>query len=236
MLFRIPNLVVILSLLCSVNLFARQTDDPAKMVISHVNRADIDPYVEFIRQAYTELGFTVVLVPTPALRGAILVDEGVFDADVVRIDFDLVDKPNIIKIKPALNTAYVALLCIKNVPCEADVLLKSNVAIASNSVAQSQFSETELQANIVNVNNAETLPALLLGQRISYALLIIDELAEQHMSEQLNIVRLKDRSVFHVINKKHVNLVPLIEAKIAEKLPAFQASRRAQHATKTEAQ
>ena len=219
------GILLLLPMLCSLVQAAEQPQR-SKFVMSHIIREGIQPYVDFIDAVYTELGFEVVLVPTPNRRGVLLLNEGLFDADVVRVDFDLTGMDNLIKVTPALNNAYVALLCVKFVPCAADVLLQPNVAIATNSVVHSMFNADQLRANIVDVNQAQSLPGLLKAKRISYGLLLIDESAAYNMSENFNIVRLKDSSVFHIVHKKHQALLPQIEAKLREKLPAFIASRQ----------
>jgi hypothetical protein len=197
-----------------------------KFVISHINRDDIEPYIKLISGVYEELGFRVVLLPTPSTRGIKLVDEAVVDADVASTANDLeVNNANFIIVQPALNQAYLALLCLKNIPCSTNILQDNSVAFAITEPVFKLFTPAEFKANAVFVNTGSAITDILMLNRISYGLLIIDHALEKTYSSEFNIVKIKNFDVFHIIKKKHAGLLPQIEAKLREKLPAFVKSR-----------
>lgn len=193
--------------------------------ISHVNR-DLGPYIELISSIYHELGFQVVLLPAPAARGIILLNEGMVDADVVVNATEVANKPNIFLVNPPLNVVHLALFCSKTVQCDESVLHLSGADIAANTAAIEFLDIDEIAASIVFVNFVPAILELLKSNKISYGLVFIDNAMEANVSNEFNVVKLKRLDVFHAINKKHINLLPQIEEKLRDKLPKFKQSRQ----------
>jgi hypothetical protein len=65
-------------------------------LLTHIVYPDLEDYTEFFIDIYTELGFKVGLIPTPSLRGLILLDDGVVDADVLRLNVVAEEYSNVI--------------------------------------------------------------------------------------------------------------------------------------------
>jgi hypothetical protein len=193
--------------------------------ISHVNR-DLGPYIELISSIYHELGFEVVLLPAPAARGIILLNDGMVDADVVVNATEVADKPNIFLVKPPLNAVHLALFCNKTVQCNKSILHLTSANIAANTAAIEFLDRDDISASIVFVNFVPAILELLESKKISYGLVFIDNAMEANVSGEFNVVKLKRLDVFHAINKKHIKLLPQIEQKLREKLPKFKQSRQ----------
>jgi hypothetical protein len=222
------TLLCIVLLSANAGIFTMAAGQPTVrpvFTISHVNR-DLGPYIELISSIYNELGFQVVLLPAPAARGIRLLNDGMVDADVVVNATEVVNMPNIVLVKPALNAAHLALFCVKTVQCNANILQLSSADIAANTAAIEFLETDEIAANIVFVNFVPAITELLKSNKISYGLLFIDNRMEVNVANEFNVVKLKRLDVFHALNKKHIDLIPRVEGKLREKLPEFRQSRQ----------
>jgi hypothetical protein len=202
-----------------------QNVDAKPFVISYVIYPDLEDYLQLIEDIYTELGFVVTMLPTPANRGLVLLNEGEVDADLLR-EKNVANKyPNILLVEPPLNNAELILLCVIGVPCQRNVLLDKNEYILTGEGVKQEFLPGEFLAKQISVPTVSSVKSMLTANRISYAIYAIDMAMGKRILQQFHYAVLKDLSIYHLINQKHAALLPLIEAKLREKLPAFIASR-----------
>jgi hypothetical protein len=198
-----------------------QSADDKKMTISYVVYPQVEGYVALIKEIYTELGFKVTLLATPSTRGLILLNEGAVDADVVRVKRTVQHYPNAILVEPALKIGKLVLLCRKDVICGASVLHSKNEVLLSSDAVAPYLAELKVTARIVKPQGTANVIDMLKAKRADYAFFIID--GQIDFTQDFHIVDIKEISVFHVIHKKHLDLLPLIQQKIIEKSPEFNA-------------
>jgi hypothetical protein len=205
--------------------FAVLCQSPPRFLISHIIYPDLEDYIQLIDEIYTELGFKVSMLPTPATRGLILLNEGVVDGDLLRLKNTAVDYPNVMVVEIPLNTAELVLVCVPGVPCQRDVIRDEKVNILLPDSAKKQFAAGEFLATAISAPATSSALDMLKAQRFFYAIYAIDNAMGRDLLKEFNYAVLKDLSIYHVINKKHAALLPQIEAKLREKLPAFIVSR-----------
>ncbi|GAA0851880.1 hypothetical protein [Aliiglaciecola litoralis] len=194
--------------------------------ISYINYPDVREYVELIEGIYTDLGFRVRLLPVPPSRGLMLLNEGKVDADVVRLKATIVKYPNLLVVTPALQDGELSLICLKETHCNREMLDDENVNILINDGVLNLFDANELRAHPIVLDRIEKFPKLIKAKRHLYALYVVDELMHREMEQNYQLVTIKSAPVHHAINKKHAALLPMIEEKLRERLPALQESRR----------
>jgi hypothetical protein len=211
----------------SLNAFS-QTSKP--FTITYIEYPNIEGYAKLFEEIYTELGFETTLIPTPSLRGLRLLDQGVVDADVVRLAIAAKNHPNIIVIQPELNRANLTLFCIKGVPCTKDILTNKNITILASDSALNLFSPGEFKAQQAYTYMDWRIPKMLKADRYKYAVFVIDDLMQKQFNADFQIVKIKSIAINHFINKKHRALVPQIEEKLRKKLPVFLSNREMQKA------
>jgi hypothetical protein len=83
----------------------------------------------------------------------------------------------------------------------------------------------EFKALKVNISSLLSVPELLKAKRYEYAILLLDHMMEKRFSNDFQLVKIKEMSVSHIINKKYQHLLPQIEDKLREKLPDFIQNR-----------
>jgi hypothetical protein len=193
--------------------------------MSYGGGVDRQPFVELMQTIYEELGFKVSIIPTPAKRGIMLLNSDQVDADVIRLKPTIVNYSNVIMVEPALGKGYLVLVCHKGIPCDLRVLQNKTVQINSHAGILNLFDIGELNAQIIISEMTTNTLNMIEEGRAFYSLFTMDEPMLRALSPKFNYVKVKDVSGYHVINKKHAHLLPKIQQKLRQKLPAFIASR-----------
>lgn len=213
--------------LCLVSFFSSNlhAQTPKHFSITYFDYPYIKGYTELFDEIYTELGFTVTLIATPSLRGLILVNQGSADADVARIGAIAKNYDNLIVVQPELTRGYLTLICARDVPCSKEILVDSRIPIMTANQVTDLLGSDEFKALKVNISSLLSVPELLKAKRYEYAILLLDHMMEKRFSNDFQLVKIKEMSVSHIINKKYQHLLPQIEDKLREKLPDFIQNR-----------
>jgi hypothetical protein len=205
--------------------FISSAQPPKPFLLTHIVYPDLEDYSELFVEIYTELGFKVELIPTPSLRGLILLNDGVVNADVVRLNVIAKTYPNVIVVTPELKRVSLSLICAKGVLCNRGVLADKNVSILANDRMLALIDEGEFKSIHVDNELFSSVLSMLKADRYYYAIYVIDEVIKKHFDENFQIVELKKLSINHVIHKKHIGLLSQIQEKIRTKLPEVNRKR-----------
>jgi hypothetical protein len=198
-------------------------------LLTHIKYPELDDYCELFVEIYTELGFKVELISTPSLRGLILLNEGVVDSDVLRLDVIAKKYPNVIVVKPELKRVSLSLICVKGVPCHRDVLADENISVLANERMLALIDDGEFKSIHVDNELFSSVVSMLRADRYYYAVYVIDEVIKKHFDQDFQIIELKKLSINHIIHKKNIRLLPQIQEKIRAKLPEFNRKRLAKN-------
>lgn len=219
------NNIVCLVCVIWVLTFSGLAKATGSFLISQVVYPDIEDYSDLIADVYTEMGFQVSIIPTPSTRGLILLDEGMVDADVVRALSVANQFTNVIIVQPALKVVDLNLVCVMGVPCNLRILKDESLNILANDRMIDLIGADNFKARKIDNELASNVSDMLKAQRYFYALFAMDETISRNFAQEFQLVRIMDLSVHHVIAKKHVDLLPLIEQKLRQKLPEFNRKR-----------
>jgi hypothetical protein len=207
---------------CSFVSFAQA---PKPFLLTHIVYPDTDDYSKLFVEIYTELGFKVELIPTPSLRGLILLNNDVVDADVLRLSLIAKTYPNVIVVQPKLQSATLSLICSKGVSCDRSILRNEKISILANSRMLALLEDGEFKSVHVENELFSSVLEMLKAGRYNYAIYVIDDVIEKQFDQDLQVVELKKISINHVIHKKHIGLLPQIQEKIRSKLPELTRRR-----------
>jgi hypothetical protein len=205
--------------------FVSSAHAPKPFLLTHIVYPDLEDYTELFVNIYTELGFKVELIPTPSLRGLILLNDGAVDADVLRLNVIAEEYPNVIVLYPELKRVSLSLICAKGIPCNSDVLMNKNISVLANSRMLELFDPGEFESIQIDNELFSSVINMLKVGRYFYAIYVVDEVIKKHFEQDFQIIDIKKISISHVIHKKHVNLLPQIQEKIRNKLPKFNRER-----------
>lgn len=140
-------------LLCCLISFSSYTEDKIKdgtsFIISHVSHPKIDSINKIIQQVYSSLGFKVEFIPVPSRRGISLLNDGIVDADSIRMIESVKNYENILLIEPAILNLKVVLICQRGMPCSKELLKDQNVSILSDRGNIQLIGQENINANIV---------------------------------------------------------------------------------------
>jgi len=209
--------------------FVSYAHSPKPFLLTHIVYPYLDDYSELFVEIYTELGFKVVLIPTPSLRGLILLNDGAVDSDVVRLNVIANTYPNVIVVTPELKRVSLSLICAKRVPCYRGILADTSISILANERMLALLDDGEFKSIHVDNELFSSVLNMLKADRYHYAIYVIDEVIKDNFAEKFQIIDLKKISINHVIHKKHIGLLPQIQEKIRAKLPEFNRKRLKKH-------
>jgi hypothetical protein len=205
--------------------FISYAQSPKPFLLTHIVYPEHDDYAELFVEIYSELGFKVELIATPSLRGLILLNDGVVDADGLRLGEIAKKYPNVIVVKPELKRFSLSLICAKGVPCNRSVLADKRAYILSNDRMVGLIGKGEFKSIHVDNELFSSVVSMLKADRYNYAVYVIDEVIKKHFDQDFQIIELKKLSINHVIHKKHIGLLPQIQEKLRAKLPEFNRKR-----------
>jgi hypothetical protein len=209
--------------------FISYAQSPRPFLLTHIAYPEHDDYAELFVEIYSELGFKVELIATPSLRGLILLNDGVVDADILRLGKIATKYPNVIMVKPELKRVSLSLICAKGVPCNRGVLADKRVSILGNDRMIGLIGNGEFKSIHVDNELFSSVVSMLKADRYNYAVYVIDEVIKKHFDQDFQIIELKKLSINHIIHKKHISLLPQIQEKIRAKLPEFNRKRLAKN-------
>ena len=116
--------------------FSSYSEDKIKnvtsFIISHVSHPKIDSINKIIQQVYSSLGFKVEFIPVHSRRGISLPNDGIVDADSIRMIESVKNYENILLIEPAILNLKVVHICQRGMPCSKELLKDQNVSILSD--------------------------------------------------------------------------------------------------------
>lgn len=194
--------------------------------ISHFHHPEMEAFKALMRGTYQRLNTSVTFHELPAARGVVQLNNGFYDADVVRLSTSLEGFDNVLKIEPALVDAEILLLCLMNTPCEQTVLNDEHLLIASNLGNQHALSDIPIKAKVLHdETNTHSLDMLRLG-RVDYVIYGSNRHFREQLATEFLVVVLKEQRMYHIINKKHASLKPQIEAALAQELLSFDEGLR----------
>lgn len=211
------TLILILPVgICLAN--ENKTPPLKKFVISHVAHPKIDSLNILLADVYQQLGFKVEFIPVPSRRGLSLVNDGIVDGDSIRVQNNIKNYKNILIVKPSLLHIYIVLVCQKGIPCAENVLKDNKSQVMLGRGAREIINEKGYSATFVLNEKQDIILELLRANRFHYALYNVNASYQKELQQEFNLVVIASPKYFHVINKKHLKMLPAIEKKLKEVL------------------
>lgn len=190
-----------------------------QFLITYVDYPGAEPYLEVIKEIYTELGFNVHTLPAPALRGLAFLSEEQVDADAFRLGRVATKFDNVILLKPELIRAMLVLLCRPEVSCDQAALINSQNTILTNERALMYLQDVDIHATLLKKEVIKDTVNMLRTKQVSYATYMFDE--RKIIPDDMQVLKLRSIFLYHLVQKKHAALVPLIEQKLRIKRAAL---------------
>jgi hypothetical protein len=166
---------------------------------------------------YAPLNITPTFVVVPAERAFLLMEKGEIDAMAIRTEYAMRNAENTIQIKPALVTTHPAIFCSTSAYCNVE--LDSVLFTIKGDISNAAFCETLTENCFQASNLVSALKAI--ENRPGYMLLSDPAPVMQTVCasplRKVYYQNLPNRKIelFHWIHKKHVKLLPHLEAVIA---------------------
>ena len=216
---------IIITCLLTFYLSTSFAQAPKTFLLTHIIYPDLEDYTELFVEIYTELGFKVELIPNPSLRGLILLNDGIVDSDVLRLNVVAKEFSNVIVVQPRLKYVSLSLICVKGMPCSRSILEDKSISIMANSRMLGLLEPGEFKSIQIDNELFSSVISMLNADRYFYAIYVVDEAIKKHFEKDFQIVEIKKVSLNHVIHKRHIGLLPQIQEKLRVKLPELERKR-----------
>ena len=120
---------------------------------------------------------------------------------------------NIFYVPAPLAKVGLYLACAKHVSCEKSILLNEYIDIASPYTSAIINNISPLKAKIVQISSkAKTTQMLELG-RVDYILFGDDTKTKMAgLQQNFQVVEIKTAYIYHILHKKHAELIPQLDA------------------------
>ncbi len=192
--------------------------DDKTFVVSHAPHPSINVINNLINIVYQSLGYKVEFTSVPSHRGVTLLNDGVVDADSIRMKGRIMQYENIVLIEPELLNIEIFLICQKGIPCSREILKDESVNILSVRGNVLTLGEENIAANIILNEKSGLFLDLMRAERYKYVLFTITPSLLKKVKEEFNLVSIASPHYHHVIHKKYSDLIPQIEKKLKEVL------------------
>ena len=171
-------------------------------------------FIPLIKNVYDRLGVEIEIVTVPVSRGLKLVDQGLFDGDVVRLGSVIKDFDNLIEIPVPLTEVDISLYCNTDVACNLNVLTDStkNVAIMHGYGFARTLIE-KYQAQFFVYDAIPKVSEMFEKERFNYLVFVApsNEKLEPPGFNNLERVLIQNEMAYHVLNSKHQNMLQVLE-------------------------
>ena len=195
----------------------RTADLNKEFIISYVEHESIiNYYVPLLDAAYKAIGITPVFVLINDKRALMLLNKGEIDADTAKTTEMLGAYPDIIRIPTPISKIEVFLVCQLHKKCDLSVL-KDSRNILGVIGAMEFYSNLLTDANIkiVELSSFAVLLEMFKQKKLDYVLMVFDDHSRATKDTFDNKYLIEEKIGYHLINKRHEDLVPALEKSIA---------------------
>lgn len=177
-----------------------------------------EPLVPLVREVYAELGMSPQFVRVPSERAVQEADRGYYDADLSRAGGTLGNYPNLLythePIKRTELYAYVDQHTNLTLN-QLEELKQLRVGLLRGAKFAEMFAAQQ-GLQVIAANSVDALFAMLAAGRFDLVLITNTQLASQAQNYTAQIRRvgplLSTSQSFHVLNRKHAELIPRFDA------------------------
>lgn len=197
-------------------MFAEENENAEKFIISYVEHESIiNYYVPLLDSAYRSIGIIPEFVKINDKRALKLLDQGKIDADTAKSDemFDVYQ--NIIKVPTPISKIEVMLICQEQLLCDLTALNYSNKMLGL--IGEDEFYSNLLvdkKIRITEVISFKVLVEMFKQKRVDYIFMVFDQKNNKAKSSYSNKYLIEEKIGYHILNKKHRNLLPELDIAI----------------------
>ena len=182
----------------------------------------INFYKKYISQAYKSLGYKINYHQVSPGRGLIEVNEGRFDAVIIRIEIKNDNLNNLIQIPVLLAQGNLILYCQKTIICQQSIFDNSAnfIGVVRGATFSAAYMEYQ-QANSYQMINNTKMAEMFNKGRLEYILSVEDNLHGEIFTLTGNSyqkVLVQKALAYHYIHKKLAHLVPELTIALQEAL------------------
>lgn len=207
---------VFLIFLMTIAFSNKAAEKNKKFVISYVDHQSIiNYYVPLLNKAYRSIGIVPEFVMISDKRALMLLNSGQIEADTAKSTEVLANYPNIIKVPTPISKIHVTLVCQLDIKCDLSILNDHKKILGV--IGAAEFYQKQLEnakINIIELTSFDVLLKIFQQDKVDVILMVFDDYSKKTEQSFTNRKVLEEKLGYHLLNKKHRQLVPKIEQAI----------------------
>ncbi len=145
-------------------------------------------------------------------RSVKALNDGVFDADIGKILSSIEHHNNIIYVPTPIASVGLYLVCIKDIPCNKEVLDEEDNLIVSRFNRKMLTNVLPIKANIAQILSQQRINKMLKLGRVSYSLVGDDtDFGATEFQDNFQVVEVSRETYHHIMHKKHQQLISKLD-------------------------
>ncbi|GAA0347440.1 hypothetical protein GCM10009092_09820 [Bowmanella denitrificans] len=192
-----------------------------KMLLTHIQHSQKQPFIDFITTVYQDLGIDVTTQAVPSVDEFTLLERGETDAAVLLVKENAMAHKNLVIVEPAIYEADLVLLCKRKDTCDLSVLQSQDNAIFTNLGDIATIQTMGVKSQLFFESSLTDSLSMLRNGRVDFLLYGTTKAEVRQLKAEFNLIEVKKLSMHHVIHNKHAKLLPALQSTIRRKLPAF---------------
>ncbi len=197
---------------------ADELTDDKKFIISYVEHDSIiSYYVPLLKAAYKKIGISPEFIMVNDQRALKLLNKGLIDAETAKTDEALKDHTNILKIPTPISKIEIMLICQVELTCNLKAL--ENPRKVLGVIGAMMFYQKLLliaDIKIVELSSFATLTQMFNQNKLDYMIMVFDSKDIPAKNSFNNKYLIGTKLGYHLLHKKHKNLLPKIEQAIKQ--------------------
>lgn len=172
-----------------------------------------------LKKAYQNIGINPTFVLVNDQRALKLLNSGQIDADTAKSLETIPTYNNIVYLPTPVSKIEVFFICQQAIKCDKSVLNDSNKilgVIGANEFYRELLSSSSIKK--VELTSFETLFKMFDQRKVDVAIIVLDAYTLPKLEKYPNRSKIEEKLGYHLLNRKHKNIIPKLEQAISELL------------------
>lgn len=172
-----------------------------------------------LKKAYQNIGINPTFVLVNDQRALKLLNSGQIDADTAKSLETIPTYNNIVYLPTPISKIEVFFICQQAIKCDKSVLNDKKLILGV--IGANEFYRELLVASSikkVGLTSFETLFKMFDQRKVDVAIIVLDAYTLPKLEKYPNHSKIEEKLGYHLLNRKHKNIIPKLEQAISELL------------------
>lgn len=176
-------------------------------------------YVPLLKHAYRKIGIEPTFSLINDQRALRLLNSGIIDADTAKSLESIDNYSSITYLPTPISRIEVYFICQKNMRCDRSILRHKELTLAI--IGADEFYSDLLEGSkitLVELTSFDVLMKIFQQQKVDAGIVVFDAYTKSKLKQFDNHFKIQEKLGYHLIHKKHKDLVVPLQKAITEVL------------------